>query len=68
MKSDAVEYARVPPTTLAITHVCDGEEVITGGHDGQTYIATFACEVAARAYIDLARTHLFAVKGERRGK
>jgi hypothetical protein len=57
---------RVSPSTLAVTHIYDGEEVVTGGHDGQVYIATFACEKAAAAFVSLARKHLFNVTGIRR--
>ena len=31
----------VDPETLAVTHIFDGEEVVTGGPDGQTHVATF---------------------------
>lgn len=35
-------FERVDPGTLTITHICDGEERIMGGEDGQVWLATFA--------------------------
>lgn len=45
----------VPPDTLSVTHVCDGQEIITGGADGQTYVATFASRLTADMFIDMCR-------------
>lgn len=39
------------PRTLSVTHICDGEEVVTGGADGQVWIATFATKLAADAFV-----------------
>lgn len=33
---------KVNPSTLGVTHIFDGEEVVTGGDYGQVWIATFA--------------------------
>jgi hypothetical protein len=42
---------RIDTDTLGITHIFDGEEVVTGGVDGQVWIATFSCPVLARMFI-----------------
>lgn len=39
------------PETLEITHIFDGEEVVTGGPDGQIWIATFASRIAAEHFV-----------------
>lgn len=40
-----------PVETLSITHIFDGEEVVTAGEDGQTWIATFACYLEADEFV-----------------
>lgn len=45
----------VEPRTLAITHIHDGEEVVTGGDDGQVFIATFASAAAADRYVSACK-------------
>lgn len=39
------------PDTLYVTHVCDGEEVVRGGADGQTFVAVFASKIAAEHFV-----------------
>lgn len=41
----------IDPETLSVTHICDGEEVVTGGDDGQQWIATFADATTAELFI-----------------
>ena len=50
-----VEVLYVESSTLAVTHIFDGEEVITGDDDGQVYVATFATKQEAERYIELKR-------------
>lgn len=48
--------ARLPdPESWYVTHIFDGEEVVRGGADGQTWIATFEDPFDAQAFIDTAR-------------
>lgn len=61
----AVTIEQVYPDTLSITHICDGEEVITGGKDGQVYVATFCDARAARDYVNVAQRLHLVVRGER---
>lgn len=42
---------------LSITHICDGEEVVTGGEDGQTYIATFGSHEMAELFVSWCNSH-----------
>lgn len=58
--------AKVNPSTLSVTHIYDGEEVVTGGDDGQTWIATFADRSMAAHFVSYAKAHLFHVNGVRR--
>jgi hypothetical protein len=39
------------PDTLYITHVCDDEEVVRGGEDGQTLVAVFSSKLAAEHFV-----------------
>lgn len=59
-------FAKVNPSTLGVTHICDGQEVVTGGDDGQTWIATFADRSMAAHFVNYAKAHLLHVNGERR--
>lgn len=43
------------PDTLSVTHIFDGEEVVSGGADGQEWVATFASVIDAEHFIDDAR-------------
>ena len=43
------------PDTWDITHIFDGEEVVTGGEDGQEYIRTFESHKEAQQFIDNAK-------------
>jgi hypothetical protein len=45
----------IDPQTLSVTHICDGEEVVTGGDDGQAWIATFADATTAELFIQFFR-------------
>lgn len=42
----------VHPSTLYVTHVFDGEEVVRGGEDGQIWVATFASGLQAKRFIE----------------
>lgn len=57
---------KISPETLFVTHICDGEEVVMGGLDGQVWVATFASERVARYFVNVAKDNLFHVTGERR--
>jgi hypothetical protein len=63
---ESAMLAKVNPSTLSVTHICDGEEVITGGDDGQVWIGTFADRSMAAHFVNYAKAHLFHVNGERR--
>lgn len=39
------------PDTISVTHVCEGEEVITGGPSGLAWIATVASAELAQALV-----------------
>jgi hypothetical protein len=56
----------VRPGTLAVTHICDGEEVVTGGDDGQVWIATFAQNALAQVFVRHTQATHEVVFGERR--
>lgn len=45
--------------TLAVTHIYDGEEVVSGGTDGQVWVATFASAVEADRFVEDARERSF---------
>jgi hypothetical protein len=55
----------VLPDTLAVTNICAGEHVITGGADGQVYIATFADGYEAARFVRWAKGHTASVGGDR---
>jgi hypothetical protein len=46
----------VSADTLSITHIFDGEEVVTGGDDGQVWIGTFASHVQAVEFVTYLQT------------
>jgi hypothetical protein len=46
---------RIDTATLAVTHIFDGEEVVTGGPDGQTWIATCASSQLANDLVGYLR-------------
>jgi hypothetical protein len=60
-----MKWITVTPASLSITHIFEGEEVITGGEDGQVWVATFASAAEAQYYIDMLRltSPLATVKG-----
>lgn len=49
--------------SLRVTHIFDGEEVVTGGDDGQVWVATFSSGAVAERFIKYIRG---TVWGERR--
>lgn len=55
---------RISPSTLTVTHIHDGEEVVTGGPDGQVWVATFADRHLAAWFVNAAKDHFFHIKGE----
>lgn len=46
-----VRVMLVTPETLSVTHIFDGEEVVTGGPDGLVWVATFASRNAAEHFV-----------------
>lgn len=48
------EWVKVDADTLDVTHIFEGEEVVTGGDDGQVWIATFADKRVAERFVDNA--------------
>ena len=48
------DEALVAPETMYVTHIFDGENVVRGGMDGQTWVATFASENAAEHFVRYA--------------
>lgn len=54
-----------PPHTVSVTHIFDGEEVVTGGDSGQIWIATFADPVAAAWFVKFAQEQGIALRGDR---
>lgn len=63
--NDWKEFEGVHANTLAVTHIFDGEEVVTGGTDGQVWIATFANASAAEGFVHLAKREKYYVLGIR---
>lgn len=57
-----VDIVQVDPATLGVTHICAGEEVVTGGADGQVWVATFADPRTANLFLTHADGMIF---GER---
>jgi hypothetical protein len=51
--------------TLTVTHIADGEEVVTGGEDGQAWVATFADPVEAKAYVKFRQDWSWMVAARR---
>jgi hypothetical protein len=45
----------INPATLSRTHIFDGEEVVTGGDDGQAWVATFADPTTADLFMQWCR-------------
>lgn len=54
----------VRTSTLAITHVFSGEEVVTGGDDGQAWVASFADPLEARLFVDWQKRNFATVAGD----
>lgn len=61
------ELREVPVHTLSRTHICDGEEVVSGGEDGQTWIATFADSRMAAYFVNVAKVNLTVAWGDAPG-
>lgn len=55
MGNDSVTLVAVEGSTLAVTHIFDGQEVVTGGDDGQAWVATFASAREAKRYVESMR-------------
>jgi hypothetical protein len=55
----------VDPGTLSVTHIFAGEEVVPGGADGQTWVATFASHATAGQFIDWAQQDRRVILGWR---
>jgi hypothetical protein len=51
--------------TLYVTHICDGEEVVRGGEDGQRYIATFANPRDANLFVGFAKNAGWLIYGQK---
>jgi hypothetical protein len=60
-----VEIVAVDASTLMITHICDGAEVVQGGDDGQAWVATFATRLAAQQFVEAMPGLKLPVFGER---
>lgn len=55
----------VQPETLSVTRICEGEHVVTGGDDGQVWIATFYCYSSANSFVLLAKNAGATIYGVR---
>lgn len=42
---------RIETSSLALTHIYDGEEVVSGGPEGQAWVATFCTRTLAAEFI-----------------
>jgi len=56
---------KVDKSTLTVTHIFDGEEVVTGGEDGQTWVGVFSNSFTANLFIALVKQSREAIYGER---
>ena len=65
-KKEPTVFTQVWPHTLGRVHIFQGEEVVTGGDDGQVWVATFASAHDAEAFIAAARFLQRKVRGIRR--
>ena len=65
-RKEPVAFTQVWPHTLGRVHIFDGEEVVTGGDDGQVWVATFASAHDAEAFINAAKFLQRKVRGLRR--
>jgi hypothetical protein len=63
---DCYDADLAAPNTLTVTHIFDGEEVVTGGADGQIWIATFATRLAADAFVRWCQEFEKTYAGRRR--
>ena len=57
------EVVEVLSSSMSITHIFDGEEVITAGEDGQVWVATFADVTTAKVFIQLLKRTSYTIKG-----
>jgi hypothetical protein len=64
-KKETYETVIVEASTLVITRVYCGEYVVTGGDDGQVYVATFADRVLAQAFLEWMQQTNNSCHGER---
>lgn len=42
---------KIQTSSLTLTHIYDGEEVVSGGEDGQAWVATFCSRTLAAEFI-----------------
>jgi hypothetical protein len=61
------QFELVTPDTLDVTHIFDGEAVVTGGEDGQVWVATFASDIAAEHFVRYCVEFQKTFRGIRRG-
>lgn len=52
----------VDPETLFVTHIYDGEEIVCGGEDGKTWVATFADAHVAEVFVRFCKDQLMKVR------
>lgn len=62
------EVVAVHGNTLSVTHIFDGEEVVSGGEDGQVHIATFVDARSAERYVSVMKHAGWLIYGVRRKK
>ena len=55
-----MRFEEVTPNTLSVTHIFDGEEVVSGGDDGQVWIATFSTPAYAKAFVEYLQSNPYA--------
>lgn len=65
-KPHEYRFEEVEASTLHITHIFDGEEVVCGAEDGQVWIGTFASTVSAERFIEWNKRANLTVRGLRR--
>ncbi len=57
-KGKAVLSRAIRTSTLVVTPVCDGEVVVSGGDDAQTWIATFCSKAVAEMFVECMQAWL----------
>jgi hypothetical protein len=56
-------FVTVDPSTLYVTHIFEGEQVVRGGEDGQVWVATFASRLQADLFVSMAKIGPHIVSG-----